>query len=351
MTHLPPLPLEEWESTKETLHLWLQIVGKVRLGIAPPQNHWWHSPLYVDTRGLTTRRLRSNDVDFDVSFDLVDHALVVRTSRGDVDFFPLRHGLSVADFYERFMTILAERGIRAEIKPGPYEVRTTTPFAEDTGHASYDREAVARFWEALRWIDWTLQEFAGWFCGKTSPVHVFWHGFDIAVTRFLGRRAPERPQADRVTQEAYSHEVISFGFWPGDEKVREPAFYSYTFRSWRPRTPKRSETGQGLPWVSKTACTRCLRLERWRTRCKRQRARSRSARTSGSGSQIAGTKSRRESSASTQASMRSVLQASGASPFTFCASAISTCQPASSSRSCTNRAPFIDSIAARIGAR
>jgi hypothetical protein len=119
MTHLPPLPLEEWESTKETLHLWLQIVGKVRLGIAPPQNHWWHSPLYVDTRGLTTRRLRSNDIDFDVSFDLVDHALVVRTSRGDVDFFPLRHGLSVADFYERFMTILAERGSGPRSSPGP----------------------------------------------------------------------------------------------------------------------------------------------------------------------------------------------------------------------------------------
>ena len=123
---------------------------------------------------------------------------------------------------------MAEFDIQVEIKAEPFGVPMTTPFAADTEHASYDREAVERFWQALRWIDWTFQEFAGWFCGKTSPVHLFWHGFDLAVTRFSSARAPENPNADHVTQEAYSHEVISFGFWPGDQKVREPAFYSYT---------------------------------------------------------------------------------------------------------------------------
>ena len=228
MRELPDLALGRWEPSKETLHVWAQIVGKVRLATMPPQNHWWNAPLYVDTRGWTTRRLRSENLDFDVSFDFVDHELVVRTSNGDVDSFRLADGLSVAAFHERFFTLLAARGIEVETKAEPYRIPITTPFAEDTEHASYDREAVEWFWQALRWIDWTLQEFAGWFCGKTSPVHLFWHGLDLAVTRFSGARAPENPNADPVTREAYSHEVISFGFWPGDQKVRMPAFYSYT---------------------------------------------------------------------------------------------------------------------------
>ena len=150
-------------------------------------------PLYVDTRGLTTRRLRSESGDFDVSFDFVAHELVVRTSRGELNSFPLADGLSVAAFYESFVALLAGLGIAVEIKAEPYGVPVVTPFAEDSEHASYDREAVERFWRALRWIDWTLQEFAGWFCGKTSPVHLFWHGLDLAVTRFSGERAPELP--------------------------------------------------------------------------------------------------------------------------------------------------------------
>ncbi|MGH3036920.1 MAG: DUF5996 family protein [Gaiellaceae bacterium] len=228
MRALPALPFEQWEPTKETLHLWAQIVGKVRLAATPPQNHWWNAPLYVDTRGLTTRRLRSERSDFDVSFDFVAHELVVRTSRGETNSFPLAEGLSVAAFYERLFALLTGLGIEVETKAEPFGIPVTTPFAEDTEHAFYDREVVARFSEALRWIDWTLQEFAGWFCGKTSPVHLFWHGFDLAVTRFSGERAAENPNADRVSREAYSHEVISFGFWPGDRKVRMPAFYSYT---------------------------------------------------------------------------------------------------------------------------
>ena len=147
----------------------------------------------------------------------------MRTSRGEVESFPFVDGFSVAAFYKRFFAIVAGNGIEMEIKAEPFGVPMTTPFAEDTEHASYDREAVARFWRALRWIDRTLQEFAGWFCGKTSPVHLFWHGLDLAVTRFSGERAPELPNADSVTREACSHEVISFGFWPGDKKVRMPA--------------------------------------------------------------------------------------------------------------------------------
>src|ERR687895_1653204 len=228
MIKLPELALEQWGPTKETLHLWSQIVGKVRLASTEPQNHWWNAPFYVDTRGLTTRRLRHDGLDFDVSFDFVTHELVLRTSRGEVDSFSLSDSLSVAAFHERFFALLAAREIEVETKAEPFGVPVTTPFAEDTEHASYDREAVERFWHALRWIDWTLQEFAGWFCGKTSPVHLFWHGFDLAVTRFSGRRAPEREGADRVTREAYSHEVISFGFWPGDRNTPAPAFYSYT---------------------------------------------------------------------------------------------------------------------------
>lgn len=228
MSELPELALEPWEPTKDTLHLWLQIVGKVRLAATPPQNHWWNAPLYVDTRGLTTRRLRSDGCDFDVSFDFLAHELVVCTSRGEVKSLPLEDGLSVAAFYERFFALLAELGIQVEIKAEPYGMSVTTPFAEDTEHASYDREAVERVWQALRFTDWTLQEFAGWFCGKTSPVHLFWHGFDLAVTRFSGRPAPENPSADPVSREAYTHEVISFGFWFGDQKVRMAAFYSYT---------------------------------------------------------------------------------------------------------------------------
>jgi len=182
----------------------------------------------VDTRGLTTRRLRAGDVDFDVSFDVVAHELVVRTSRGDAGSLALVDGLSVAALFERFHALLARLGIEVQTRAEPYGLATTTPFAEDYEHASYERDAVERFRHALRWIDWTLQEFAGWFGGKTSPVHLFWHGLDLAVTRFSGKRAPDNPNADGVTREAYSHEVLSFGFWPGDQKVRMPAFYSYT---------------------------------------------------------------------------------------------------------------------------
>jgi hypothetical protein len=225
---LPPLPLEDSEPTLDTLHLWTQIVGKIRLGTAPPRNHWWHVTLYVDVRGLTTRRIHAGGTTFQIDFDFVDHRLVVRTARGEMESFALADGLSVADFDTKLHRILRKLGIDVPIREEPYGVPMTTPFPEDREHASYDPDAVARFWRVLDWSDSVFEEFAGWSCAKTSPVHLFWHGLDLAVTRFNGRRAPVNPSADPVSREAYTHEVISFGFWAGDRKVREPTYYSYT---------------------------------------------------------------------------------------------------------------------------
>jgi hypothetical protein len=229
MAELPPLPLDDWEATKDTLHLWMQIVGKVRLASSAPRNHWWHVPLYVDVRGLTTRRMHAaNDAAFQIRFDFVDHRLVVETDAGGVDSFPLVDGLSVAEFDRTLHETLAALGVDVAIRESPYGVPMTTPFPDDREHATYDPDAVERFWRILAWSDGVFEEFAGWFCGKTSPVHVFWHSFDLAVTRFGGKRAPAQPNADAVAQEAYSHEVVSFGFWAGDRNVREPSYYSYT---------------------------------------------------------------------------------------------------------------------------
>jgi len=225
---LPELPLEEWEETKNTLHLWVQIVGKVRLASAAPRNHWWHAPLYVDVRGLTTRRMHANGVSFEIAFDFIDHRLVIAANGGRVESFKLANGLSVAAFDEKLHAALGRIGVEVAIRETPYGVPLTTPFPDDREHAAYERDAVERFWRILDWTDEVFEEFAGWYCGKTSPVHVFWHGLDLAVTRFSGRRAPAMPNASLVTREAYSHEVISFGFWAGDDKVREPSYYSYT---------------------------------------------------------------------------------------------------------------------------
>ena len=226
---LPALPLEGWEQTLDTLHLWAQVVGKIRLATAPPRSHWWHVPLYVDVRGLTTRRMHAPDgLAFQIDFDFVDHRLVVRTSEGAAESFPLVDGLSVAEFDANVHELLGRIGADIVIRELPYGVPMTTPLTEDREHASYDPDAVARFWRILDWTDSVFEEFAGWSCAKTSPVHLFWHSLDLAVTRFSGRRAPELPGAGLVTREAYSHEVVSFGFWAGDAKVRAPHYYSYT---------------------------------------------------------------------------------------------------------------------------
>jgi hypothetical protein len=225
---LPPLPLAEWEETKTTLQLWAQIVGKIRMASTTPLNHWWNVSLYLDVRGLTTRRMHAaNGISFEIVFDFVDHRLVVATNGGAVESFELVDGLSVAAFDERVHATLARLGVDVAIREEPYGVPSTTPFPADREHAAYDRDAVQRFWRVLDWTDGVLQEFAGWYCGKTSPVHLFWHSFDLALTRFGGRRAPPRPEADSVTREAYTHEVVSFGFWAGDERVREPTYYAY----------------------------------------------------------------------------------------------------------------------------
>ena len=224
----PPLPLEGWGPTKETLHRFVQIVGKVRLASAPPQNHWWHVPLYVTTRGLTTSPMPHGERTFALDFDLVDHRLVLTDSGGATDGFPLADGLSVARFYASLFERLAALGIGVAVSPTPFGIPDPLPFPTDEAHAAYDAESVARWWRILVEVDQVFKAFAGRFTGKTSPVHLFWHSLDLVVTRFSGRPAPARPGADRVTREAYSHEVVSFGFWPGDARMPAPAFYSYT---------------------------------------------------------------------------------------------------------------------------
>ena len=224
----PPLPLDEWESTKETLHRFIQIVGKVRLACTPFQNHWWHAPLYVSTVGLRTGPILYEELTFEIEFDFVDHHVIVSTSTGLAEDFPLVDGLSVSDFYHVLLDRLAELGIYVSILARPYDLTDATPFEDDSHHAEYDQEYVRRFWQILVQADQVFKAFAGRFTGKSSPVHLFWHSFDLAVTRFSGRLAPVREGADLVTQEAYSHEVVSFGFWPGNANLRAPAFYSYT---------------------------------------------------------------------------------------------------------------------------
>jgi hypothetical protein len=227
----PALPLEEWKDTYVTLHMWTQIVGKVRLELSPRINHWWHVPLYVDVRGLTTSPIPLGSEWFSISFDFLDHRLVLDTSSGQSRGLPLRPQ-TVAEFYRDFMGLLKEAGIQLSIRAVPDEVRNPIPFAEDTVHASYDREYAQRFWRALLTIAGVFQEFRGRFLGKCSPAHFFWGSFDLAVTRFSGRQAPQRPDADVITREAYSHEVSSAGWWPGGEtatgfQVPGAAFYSY----------------------------------------------------------------------------------------------------------------------------
>ena len=224
---LPPLPLEEWEATKETLHRYCQIVGKVRLEYSPYRNHWWHVTLYVTTRGLTTGPIPYGRTTFDISFDLLENRLAVTTGEGGAFSFAL-DDLPVAEFYRRLFEGLETQGVDVSINTKPFELDDEQTLEENTFHCICDRGQVRRYWRVLVQVDQIFKEFAGRFNGKTSPVQLYWHSFDLAVTRFSGRRAPEREGADTVTREAYSHEVISFGFWPGDENVRAPAFYSYT---------------------------------------------------------------------------------------------------------------------------
>ena len=227
----PSLPYQEWKDTYETLHMWTQIVGKIRLTLSPMVNHWWQVPLYVTPRGLTTSPIPygsgRNAMVFEILFDFVDHSLAIHTSNSQSRYIGL-YARSVADFYKELMSTLRSLGIEVRINTRPQEVPNPIACDIDTVHASYDGEYANRFWRILVQTDSVLKEFRGRFLGKCSPVHFFWGSFDIAVTRFSGRRAPERTELDRVMREAYSHECSSGGFWPGSGNVLAPAFYAYT---------------------------------------------------------------------------------------------------------------------------
>ena len=222
----PDLPLEAWQETYATLHMWTQIVGKVRKTLTPLVNHWWNVTLYVTARGLTTSPIPYRDRTFEMEFDFIDHQLNIRTCDGltkRLDLAPR----TVADFYSDVIATLHSLGLDVKIHATPDEVANPIPFAEDKTHKSYDPEYAHKFCRILVSVDSVFKEFRGRFIGKCSPVQFFWGSFDLAVTRFSGRRAPERPGADAMTREAYSHEVSSAGFWLGGGEIKGPAFYAY----------------------------------------------------------------------------------------------------------------------------
>jgi hypothetical protein len=231
----PPLPLDEWSDTRDTLHLWTQIVGKTRLALAPMVNHWWQVPLYISARGLTTSRIPYGTAGFSVELDFIGHDLQALCDDGRTWSMTLAPR-SVADFYSEYMFGLRSLGIEIRMWPVPVEIADGIPFAKDETHASYDAGAAHRFWLALAQAARVLEIFRGRFLGKSSPVHFFWGSFDLACTRFNGARAPQHPGgvpglADWVTREAYSHACISAGWWPGTigSPMTEPAFYAYAY--------------------------------------------------------------------------------------------------------------------------
>ncbi len=224
----PSLQITEWQDTYATLHRWTQIVGKVRLAQAPLINHWWQVPLYVTCRGLTTSPIPYGTRTFQIDFDFVDHCLVIQTSDGAADSLGLQPR-TVADFHGLVMDRLRSLGLEVRIWPMPVEIANPIRFDADRDHGAYDPDYAHRLWRILVQVDRIFTMFRARFIGKASPVHFFWGSFDLAVTRFSGRLAPPQPDADRMTREAYSHEVSSCGFWPGGDGVEEPAFYSYAF--------------------------------------------------------------------------------------------------------------------------
>jgi Family of unknown function (DUF5996) len=229
----PELPYPAWRETAATLQLWTQIVGKIRLALTPWLNHGWHVPLYVSARGLGTSPIPYKRELLEIEFDFISHRLHVRTSRGDERTLPLQPQ-SVADFHAGLFALLDEIGITVAINEMPNEVADPIRFSEDRIHAAYDADAVHRFWRALVQADRVFKLFRSSFLGKVSPVHFFWGSFDLAVTRFSGRKAPSHPGGvpglpDAVTREAYSHEVSSAGFWPGSDAYPQAAFYAYAY--------------------------------------------------------------------------------------------------------------------------
>jgi Family of unknown function (DUF5996) len=229
----PELPLSEWKDTYKTLHMWMQIVGKIRLKLTPLMNHWWNVTLYVTSRGLTTSTMSYNDRHFQIDFDFISHLLVIETTAGSSKTIALRP-FSVAEFYQETMASLKSLDMPINIWTTPCEVPDPIPFEQDHKHAAYDPEYANRFWRILVEANKVLTRFRSNFIGKVSPVHFFWGGFDLVVTRFSGRTAPIHPGAPNLAQfvavEAYSHEVSSCGFWPGgDGPINEPVFYTYAY--------------------------------------------------------------------------------------------------------------------------
>ena len=223
----PKLPYAAWKDTCETLHLWTQIVGKMRLARTPWLNHSWHVALYLTSRGLTTSSIPYRARAFQIDFDFVEHVLWVRTSDGHFRQIMLAPK-SVAEFFSELRAALGELGFEIAITAMPCEIADCIPFDQDSTHAAYDRDYANRFWRVLLSAHEVLAHFRTGFLGKVSPVHFFWGSFDLAVTRFSGRRAAEREGADAITREAYSHECSSTGFWPGSGPITDAAFYSYT---------------------------------------------------------------------------------------------------------------------------
>ena len=224
----PSLPLDDWRDTYATLHMWTQVIGKIRLMQAPLINHWWEVPLYVTCRGLTTSPIPYGTRTFQIDLDFIDHRVIIQTSDGASESFPLQP-MSVATFYATVMERMEALGLPVHIWTMPVEISNPIRFESDQQHASYVPDQAHRFWRILTQADRVFTAFRACFIGKVSPVHFFWGSFDLAVTRFSGRAAPSKPTADRITREAYSHEVSSCGFWPGGDGIEKPAFYSYAY--------------------------------------------------------------------------------------------------------------------------
>jgi hypothetical protein len=229
----PELDIDGWRATYDTLHMWTQIVGKTRLALAPMQNHWWQVALYVTVRGLTTSPMPYGDRSVAVEFDFQTHRLLILTTEGEERVIALR-SMAVADFYARYLRALRELGVELAIHASPVEVVTALPFAQDHQHAVYDAHAAQQCWRIFVSTHRVMQRYRGDFIGKQSPAHFFWGSFDLACTRFSGRRAPRHPGGapncpDWVMVEAYSHECSSCGFWPGDGESQQPAFYAYAY--------------------------------------------------------------------------------------------------------------------------
>jgi hypothetical protein len=234
-TQWPALPLSDWSDTRDTLHRWLQMVGKTRLGLSTPLNHYWHVALYSTARGLTTSPMPYDGGEVEVELNFIDHMLLIQTDSGATRSMKLAPR-SVADFYREYTGLLKSLGIDVHIWPVPSEMEDVLPFVQDQQHRSYDPDAAHRCWSILSQTTRVFQQFRGPFLGKCSPIHIFWGAFDLACTRFSGRRAPPHPGGvphlpDRVTRESYSHECLSAGWWPGNVggPVAEPAFYAYGY--------------------------------------------------------------------------------------------------------------------------